>query len=68
MVIETNLVDIKSVGSIYTPDNRFGAIKIEGENEDGKSVIIHVPSPIIDKLIGKIVTELVSELENVTGE
>ena len=37
-------------------------------NEDGKSVFLYVPSPIIDKLVGKIVTELVSELENVTGK
>lgn len=66
MVIEANLVDIKTVSSIYTPYNKFGAIKIEGENEDGQLVFIYIPSPIIDKLVSNIVSELVGELERIT--
>lgn len=58
MVIEINLLDIKSASSIYIPDNRFGAIKIEGKNEDEQRVIIHIPSPIINEFVYKIVTEL----------
>lgn len=58
MVTEINLIDIKSASSIYTPDKKFGAIKIEGINEDEKQVDIIVPSPIVNEFVYKIVTEL----------
>ncbi len=66
-MIEANLIDIRVVNTIYTPNNEFGAIKIEGDNEDGQVVFIYIPSPLIEGLINKIVVSLVNDLEEKTS-
>jgi hypothetical protein len=66
MVIEANLVDIRAVNALYTQDKQFGAIKIEGTNEDGQVVVIYLPSPLIAEFVNEIVKSLVNDLEEKT--